>query len=290
MTDWMVLDVSNLMWRSFYARDLFCHYDPVLSAAHVCLSIPKIAQTLEASNVAFAFDRPPYLRRQVLQFYKSGRTNPNDVEADVKDELRAMIQRLRTSILPQLGYESIYSKAGYEADDIMAALVQGIPKTDRVILVTGDRDLYQLLDKRIAVYHPIGQRFITARWFRDTYGIKPNLWAEVRCLAGCTTDQVPGLEGITEDSAVQFFRGDLNGTDKARRMLDYNRSPDYIRNRKLIVLPYKGLDSITPVEQSPYPATGWKPLADALDIDVATLFQDTTPTRSMTARGSEEIV
>jgi 5'-3' exonuclease len=213
--------------------------------------------------MVWCFDHKPYLRSRDFKLYKQRSRKVTDEEERSEDELRMHIDKLRTTYLPLLGFSNLFSKLGYEADDVMAAVF--LPESERMVLVTEDRDVYQLLNSRRAVYHPVSRQFVTANSFREKYGIEPRLWTEVKAVAGCITDNITGMEGVGETGALQYFTGRLGGTKKAEKILQYNRTPAYVLNRKLVALPYPGLDPFIPTPDQLVP-DGIRKLCEALDI------------------------
>ena len=265
MMDWAVLDCSNLVWRMFYSIG---QRDPIASIVSFVLDIPKLVDQVQASSVVFACDHPPYKRNEIWPSYKRSRITSNII-ASSQLKMRSHIAKL-PDYLELLGYQNVFHQPGYEADDIMAMVATSIPEPDRVILVTSDTDLYQCLNKRVAVYHPrLPPQFVTSRWFRSYYKIKPDLWAQWRCLVGCQTDCIPGMPRVSSETGMRFFRGELKGTLLHAKILEFNRSADYTRNWKLIALPMPGMASISPVQQSSYPPSGgYSALAEKLGISI----------------------
>jgi 5'-3' exonuclease len=268
VTDWAVLDVSNLLWWIFHSTG---RKDPTLSLVTFLTKIPSLCNDLGCESVTFACDEQPYKRSTILPGYKSHRTKPFSEDSDAEDELRAYIGKC-PDYLRLLGYKNVVSQRGYEADDVMAETARVVSATiprSRVVLVSGDQDLYQCLTPHVCVYHPRKPGgWVTSRWFRDAYGIPPRQWVEVKCVAGCVGDHIPGVDGVAELTALKFFRGELSDGVLYQRIRLFNHSPEYARNRRLIALPFPGLDPITVERDSPRPMNGYKPLADKLGVEI----------------------
>ena len=248
--DWLVFDVNFLMWREFHAAGAG---DPLRTALGVIQDLGSYADRFQTTHMVFAFDRGPYLRAQELPGYKADRhthdpNNPGDV---AKAALREMIDRVRTDMLPALGFGNVYSKPGYEADDIIAGVVYGLPDGDRAIMVSSDRDLYQLLSRRAALYNPVTKRFYTARDFKKEYGVPPDCWDCVKAVAGCSTDEIPGLDGVGEASALNYLKVGGGTGKRAEAIRAFMQGEDYLRNLRLVKLPYRGLRPITPEPDPP---------------------------------------
>lgn len=239
--DWVVFDVNSVVWRAYHGG---ARRDPAAAVAAFLLRVPETGQRLGGSDFAFAFDHGPYRRAKLHPGYKLTREDPD--EAVARDEVRAEVRRLREKTLPQLGFGNVWSALGFEADDVIASCRDNLPPGDRMVIVSDDRDFYQLLSSRCAVYHPRAGRFYTANDFRREFGIKPVMWAEVKSLAGCATDDVPGMRGVGEKTAVKFFREEFRGTPKHDAIVAYNRTPGYALANRLVRLPFAGCPAFAP--------------------------------------------
>jgi hypothetical protein len=83
---------------------------------------------------------------------------------------------------------------------------------------------------------------LTDRWFKGQFNLKPEDWIHVKAIAGCSTDEIPGVEGVGETKAVSFLRGAMNKeTETWKRIRAFRKTPEYQRNLKLVTLPFEGL-------------------------------------------------
>ena len=263
--DWAAIDVSNVVWWKFHST---ARRDPLLAVIQAVTHVPVLCDELGCERVAFCHDRAPYKRRQVWPQYKTHRDKHPGEDSSAEDELRAYIAKI-PDYLRLLGYRNVFARPGYEADDLMWAVRQAVPAADRLVMVSGDGDLFQLLDGRTASYRPrTGHGWMTARQFKSDYGVHPRLWVEVKCLAGDGSDFIPGLDGVGVKTACKFFAGRLAGTPTHARLLEFNRTPEYARNRRLIALPFPGVGPVELHDDLPYPMRGWKPLGDRLGLAI----------------------
>lgn len=72
-------------------------------------------------------------------------------------------------------------------------------------ILTADRDLYQLVSDRVAVLHPEGH-LITPEWLWEKYGLRPEQWVDFRALVGDPSDNLPGVKGIGEKTALKLLK------------------------------------------------------------------------------------
>ena len=148
--DWAAIDVSNVVWWKFHST---ARRDPLLAVIQAVTHVPVLCDELGCERVAFCHDRAPYKRRQVWPQYKTHRDKHPGEDSSAEDELRAYIAKI-PDYLRLLGYRNVFARPGYEADDLMWAVRQAVPAGDRLVMVSGDGDLFQLLDGRTASYRP----------------------------------------------------------------------------------------------------------------------------------------
>ena len=142
---------------------------------------------------------------------------------------------LRTDILPRIGFNNVYHQEGKEADDLLANIVL---YHDAVLIISGDTDLYQLLDL-CDIWHPTTNSLWTAAKFHKTYGVHPEMWAHVKAVGGCSSDDIPGVKGVGEKMAIKFLTKTLGEHTKAFKAIKEN--DDLIkRNLTLTELPIGG--------------------------------------------------
>lgn len=265
--DWLIIDAPNAVWRCFYSVG---NKEALPSVLCALLDVERLAREFDTPHVAFAFDKKPYLRRALYAGYKASRDvrKVDDEEADAVDQCRLAVDRLRSDYLGKLGYRNVLAKRGYEADDLCAQAAKDCPDGDRVILVTADQDLYQCLSATCAVYHPQRDQFVTAKSFRADKGIAPSRWPEVKALAGCSSDDIPGVPGVGEKTAIKHLTKGVPRFHKvAWDLHEFEKSDAYRRNLALTRLPYPDCPWVTLEEDEPRLPRTWKDLCDVLGLD-----------------------
>jgi 5'-3' exonuclease len=233
---WLLIDANNVARRAYYAmRNLA--YDDVSTGMYYGFlrDLYGLCQRFETENFAFCFDHPERLRSLVYPEYKKREEN----QPELKSEIRSCLEKL-PQILWDVGFRNIFQCKGYEADDLIAGLVAKLGGDDLVIVST-DKDFYQLLSGSVSMWKPGtkgGQYTIQSLW--REFKVHPKEWAEVKAIAGCETDNVLGVYGVAELTAARFIRGTL-----PVHTIVYNRIIDsqeiIARNRILVTLPYPGL-------------------------------------------------
>jgi DNA polymerase-1 len=152
--------------------------------------------------LAVAFDTGKTFRNEMYPDYKATR-------AKMPDDLRLQIDRIRQMVdafnLPRLELE------GVEADDILGTLAhQAVAKGLGVKIITGDRDLWQLVDDRIIV-NLAGGRMADAQDFTAAdvmaaWGVRPDQVVDYKALVGDHSDNIPGVKGVGEKTAVGLLQ------------------------------------------------------------------------------------
>lgn len=196
-----------------------------------------IANEFRGSDFFFCWDSKENLRRKISPIYKN-RDHKSDIENGLDyDSVFRQFNQLHSEILPALGFKGrVFKREGYEADDIIAYLSKQFP----CIIVSSDEDLYQLLSKNVSMYKPFKKAYYTVSDFWGDYnGISSQLWPAVKAIAGCKGDNVIGIEGVGEKTAVRHLLGKLKmNTAAAQRILMAEINGMIEKNLKLVTLPF----------------------------------------------------
>ncbi|MFN8196153.1 MAG: 5'-3' exonuclease [Nocardioidaceae bacterium] len=221
----MLLDTASMYFRAFYGvPDSFRAPDgtPVNAVRGLLDFIARMVSEYAPSHLVCAWDNDwrPQWRVDLIPSYKAHRVEyvvpgaAPDVE-QVPDPLEAQIPVIR-DVLAAFGI-CVAGADGYEADDVIGTLATGAGMP--VDVVTGDRDLFQLVDDAAGVrvlYIARGvsrHERITDAVVRDKYGVAPGQYADLATLRGDASDGLPGVAGIGEKTAASLLRkfGDLPG-------------------------------------------------------------------------------
>lgn len=261
MTTWLVIDCPYLCWRAHHTLGDLSHKGTRTGVIYGFLRDLIYLKDLYATDkVAFCFDSKTSKRKEIFPGYKANRTKTvSEEEREVGDGVRQSIDKLRRRVLSDIGFRNIYHQEGYEADDCIASFVYTSFEGGQVVLVSADKDLYQLLGGGIAIHnpHPYGERrLITEEAFVSKYGIEPNQWRDAQAIAGCSTDCIPGVPGVGIKTACKFLRGELKQTTKAYENIRRFRET-VGRNLKLVTLPFPGVNEFD-VYQDEVSVTKWE--------------------------------
>ncbi|KHL11229.1 UNVERIFIED_CONTAM: 5'-3' exonuclease [Mumia flava] len=221
----MLLDSASLYFRAFYGMpdSLKAPDGTVVNAVRGMLDfVARLVSDHEPDAVvaAWDFDWRPQWRVDLIPSYKAHRVEQtvpdgSDVEEtpDLLDPQVPVIAECLTALgIPVVG------KAGYEADDVIGTLATRWADGP-VDVVTGDRDLFQLVDddRGVRVLYPARGmsrlESVDGAWVHAKYAIEPRQYADFAALRGDPSDGLPGVPGIGEKTAASLLRshGDLAG-------------------------------------------------------------------------------
>lgn len=204
-----LIDGHALAYRTYFALTAGSGSDRwTTSAGEPTASIYGFASVLlrlleqeKPQYLAVAFDTGKTFRNELFPAYKATR-------AKMPDDLRPQIERIRQMVdafhVPRLEVE------GAEADDILGTIArQAVAQGFGVKIITGDRDLLQLVEDRIIVNLPGSKladaRDYTARDVKESLGVEPEQVVDYKALVGDKSDNIPGVPGIGEKTATSLL-------------------------------------------------------------------------------------
>lgn len=265
----LILDCCYLCHRAFHSMGQLSHHDIKTGVIYGFMrDVRQWCSRFATRRIVFAFDLGAPLRKKQFPGYKEKRhlpsTNPEYIRA--KRELERQMHLLRTRYLPMCGWRNIFAAEGYEGDDIIARVVLDGIGEDPAIIISADTDLYQLLDwGDVRILRPAQGEIVTVGIFRKRYGIMPESWAEVKAIAGCSSDEIPGIKGVGEKTAIKWIRNELKLGSKAADAIE-NGDKIIQRNFDLVRLPYVGTPPCI-VEPDEMSLRGWREMCRELGFD-----------------------
>ena len=203
-----LIDGSSDLYRAFHALPPLTTSrgiptNAVLGFASMLL---KIVRERRPEYLAVAFDGPgPTVRHQAFAEYKAHRPPMPEVLAQQIPHVHRVVKALRVPLL---------LVEGEEADDILATLARRAREHGlSAVIVTGDKDLLQLVTDRITVYEPMRDRWYDQGEVEARYGVAPDALVDLFALTGDAIDNVPGVPGVGEKTARALLQefGSLDG-------------------------------------------------------------------------------
>ena len=198
----LAVDGNSILNRQFYGiRPLTNSAGVFTQAVYGFLNVLfSQLENLKPDYVAVAFDlKAPTFRHKFYPEYKAGRHA-------MPPEL-AMQFPYAKKCISALGIKVIELE-GYEADDILGTLSRMAEEISaEAYLLTGDRDSYQLISDKITVLYASNQSTIpfTEKEFCEKYTIKPSQFVDLKALMGDSSDNIPGVPGIGEKTAIKLI-------------------------------------------------------------------------------------
>src|SRR5437763_10776153 len=205
MKTFYVVDGHSQLFRAYHAVGYLSTSKGVPTQAVLILStmLWKLIREEQPDYLAIAWDPPgPTFRDALSADYKATRTAMPDDLVRQLPYVRRLFEALRTPML---------EVKGFEADDVLATLVDqalALPELD-VVVVSGDKDLLQLVGPRVRVLSVAGRTgepiLYDEAKVRERWGVEPGQIADVLALMGDTIDNIPGVKGVGEKTAVKLI-------------------------------------------------------------------------------------
>lgn len=199
-----------------------------------------LIKKVKPSICVFARDSRKSKRQIILPEYKQKRKQNKKPEQIKLDKIAyPQFSEIEKKLLPMLGYKNIFITNGLEADDIIASICK-TNKNSEIFIVTTDEDLYQLLSNTTCILNARSSKIFTRHDFIKKYKIEPKDWKKVKSVAGCKSDNVPGLKGVGEKTIINYLLGSLPEHHQTYKRIKDPANFDLImRNKKLVCLPFK---------------------------------------------------
>jgi 5'-3' exonuclease len=248
---WLLVDGGWLAYRALWASKENS-WELVVFGMLEQLRVVCLDSLCQSNRVALFFDSQVSYRKRDFPAYKSGRkSSRTEDEVERRKSVYDAMRFVSTQVCPALGI-ACYIQEGYEADDLIASACRLLEfgDVDRGIIITSDSDLYQLISNRVDWYDPSKRLYYNKLSFRVTKGVSPCRWAEVKALAGCMSDCVPGIVGVGEKTAIRYLN-DLPVSDRRRGAIEsYEGQEIADRNLRLVRLPYPGTVGVSLLDSS----------------------------------------
>ena len=210
MLNLVLIDGNSLLNRAFYATKHLTTKSGIPTNAVFGFTklLLKIIGDIKPDRLIVTFDlKAPTFRHKMYEGYKATRKPmPDDLAAQL-GMLKSLLQSMRIAMC---------EKAGYEADDLIGTLSHKFEGV-KSIVITGDRDSYQLIDERTDVYLTKTGVSDLLKLNKDNFqsiiGYAPEQVIEMKALMGDSSDNIPGVAGIGEKTALSLITqfGSLDG-------------------------------------------------------------------------------
>ncbi len=193
------IDGSSFIYRAYYA--IRGHLStskglPTKAIFGFTQMILKLLREWDPEYVVLCFDaKGPTFRHQVYEEYKANRP-------PMPDDLAVQIPYIK-EIAKAFGISQLEAE-GFEADDLIATLAEHLDHP--LVIVGGDKDLFPLVSEKVIIWDPMKEELLTKEEIKRRYGLEPKQLLDVRALAGDTIDNIPGIPGVGEKTALRLIK------------------------------------------------------------------------------------
>ncbi len=198
----VLVDGSSYLYRAFHAFPPLTNSagEPTGAMYGVLNMLKSLISQVQPSHIAVVFDaKGKTFRDEMFEQYKSHRP-------PMPDELRKQIQPLH-DIIRALGIPLLVIE-GVEADDVIGTLAVAASKANQKVLIsTGDKDMAQLVDDNIMLINTMNNTLLDREAVIEKYGIPPELIIDYLALMGDSSDNIPGVAGVGEKTALGLLQG-----------------------------------------------------------------------------------
>lgn len=198
----VLVDGSSYLYRAFHAFPPLTNSagEPTGAMYGVLNMLKSLISQVQPSHIAVVFDaKGKTFRDEMFEQYKSHRP-------PMPDDLRKQIQPLH-DIIRALGIPLLVIE-GVEADDVIGTLAVAASKTNQKVLIsTGDKDMAQLVDDNIMLINTMNNTLLDREAVIEKYGIPPELIIDYLALMGDSADNIPGVAGVGEKTALGLLQG-----------------------------------------------------------------------------------
>ena len=198
----VLVDGSSYLYRAFHA------FPPLTNAAGeptgamygVLNMLKSLISQVQPTHIAVVFDaKGKTFRDEMFEQYKSHRPPMPD---DLRKQIQPLHDMIRALGIPLLVVE------GVEADDVIGTLaLQASRLGKKVLISTGDKDMAQLIDDNIMLINTMNNSLLDREGVIEKYGIPPELIIDYLALMGDSADNIPGVAGVGEKTALGLLQG-----------------------------------------------------------------------------------
>jgi len=205
MSKLVIIDGNAIMHRAYHALPPLTTKDgePINAVYGLTTMLLRTISDLKPTHIAICFDRKePTFRKKEFKTYQAHRP-------ETEKELISQFVKAKETV-NALGIPS-YEKAGFEADDLIGTITKKTEKKlDKIVIVTGDKDILQLVTKKTYVYFPkrgLGDsQLMDSRKVKENLGVTPEQIVDYKALVGDPSDNYPGVYGIGPKTAEKLLK------------------------------------------------------------------------------------
>ncbi|MEY2840885.1 MAG: hypothetical protein RLY74_26 [Actinomycetota bacterium] len=201
----LLIDGHSLAYRAFYALPVenfsTSSGQPTNAIYGFAAMLINLIRDEKPTHVIIAFDvSRKTFRTEAFPEYKANR-------AATPDEFRSQLSYINELI--EAFQIPSFEAPGFEADDVIASIIQNSPKSAEILICTGDRDAFQLITKNVTVLYPkkgvTDLSRISPEVLMERYGLTPQQYPDYAALRGDPSDNLPSIPGVGEKTAAKWI-------------------------------------------------------------------------------------
>ena len=252
-----LIDGSGYIFRAYYALPPLSRKSDGLPTGAVNGFCTMLYKLLEDSRSDAGKNKPTHFvvifdsarknfRNEIYKDYKANRTETPEDLAPQFEYIRKSVEAFNVTSTEMLNYE---------ADDLIATYTDKIIKKGaKVTIVSGDKDLMQLVKPGVRLYDPMKSRVLGNKEVKEKFGVEPSKVVDVQALAGDSSDNVPGVPGIGIKTAAELinkYKSLETLLEKAHEIPQNKRRETILENKNKAILSRKlvELKNDVPVKQ-----------------------------------------
>ena len=252
-----LIDGSGYIFRAYYALPPLSRKSDGLPTGAVNGFCTMLYKLLEDSRSDASKNKPTHFvvifdsarknfRNEIYKDYKANRTETPEDLAPQFEYIRKSVEAFNVTSTEMLNYE---------ADDLIATYTDKIIKKGaKVTIVSGDKDLMQLVKPGVRLYDPMKSKVLGNKEVKEKFGVEPSKVVDVQALAGDSSDNVPGVPGIGIKTAAELinkYKSLETLLEKAHEIPQNKRRETILKNKNKAILSRKlvELKNDVPVKQ-----------------------------------------
>lgn len=196
----VLIDGNSTLYRCYFAIKGLTTKEgfPTNAIFGFVQTVNKIEREFKPDFISVAFDvAKKTFRNEIFKDYKAKRP-------PMPEDLLVQIPKVKEFL--RLKGITIWEYENYEADDLIATVATEYSKKDEVLIVTTDKDLFQIINENIKIYQAGKDKIFDARETEEKFGVLPEQIVDYLSLLGDTSDNVPGVKGIGEKTAAKLIK------------------------------------------------------------------------------------
>ncbi len=241
-----LIDGNSLLYRSFYAikRLSTSQGFPTNAVFGFISMLKKLMDQEKPRYLGIVFDaKGPTIRHKAFKDYKAQR---KPMPEDLVVQIPVIKKIVRAFNIP------FFEQENYEADDVLGTLAHKASSQNiKSVIVTTDKDIYQLVDKSTTVFNPVKEITLDEKKVKEHFGVSPSQVTDVLALWGDPSDNIPGVPGIGEKTSKELINQfgslekllkNLDQIEKSRLQEKIKQNLDQLKLSQQLVKIEKGLD------------------------------------------------